>query len=105
MPASANEVFKAVSDPTRRAMLDMLRERHRTASELSEPFAISQPASSRHIRVLRSAGLIRARVRGRNRVYSLNPSPLRAVSDWSDHYRRFWSDRLVGLGTLLDEIG
>lgn len=85
-------------------MLDMLRERARTATELAAPFAISQPASSRHLKVLRRAGLVRAQADGRSRVYRLEPQPLRAVADWAEHYQRFWSEKLVGLGGLLDEI-
>lgn len=99
-----DSVFRAVSDPTRRAMLDMLKQRPRSASELALPFAISQPASSRHLKVLRRAGLVRSEVRGRNRMYRLDPQPLRTVFDWAGHYQQFWADRLVGLGTLLDQM-
>ena len=104
MAARLDPVFKAVSDPTRRAMLDLLRVQERTATELAAPFAISQPASSRHLKVLRQAGLVRAVADGRSRVYRLQPEPLRAVFDWAEHYQRFWTDKLAGLGTLLDEI-
>lgn len=103
MSSSASDsVFKAVSDPVRRAMLDMLMQRARTASELSAPFSISQPASSRHLKVLRRAGLVRSEAEGRNRVYRLEPAPLRAVFDWSEHYRHFWTEKLVDLGALLE---
>jgi DNA-binding transcriptional ArsR family regulator len=95
-------VFQAVSDPTRRAILAMLAEGERSAGELQAPFPISQPAVSRHLRVLRQAGLVHERPDGRRRMYSLDARPLRDVYDWASHYERFWLDRLERFGAVLD---
>jgi DNA-binding transcriptional ArsR family regulator len=95
-------VFRAVSDPTRRAILSMLAEGDRSAGELQAPFAMSQPAVSRHLRVLREAGLVHERAAGRRRIYALRPEPLRTVADWVAHYERFWVERLERFGAALD---
>jgi DNA-binding transcriptional ArsR family regulator len=89
---SSDAVFRAIADPTRRNMLELLRRRERTVQELSAPFAISQPAVSQHLAVLRHAGLVSTRRAGRNRVYRLEPASLEAVDDWVEHYRHFWRD-------------
>jgi len=94
--------FRAISDPTRRAILDLLAAGERTASELGAPFPISQPALSQHLRVLRDAGLVRSRKEGRLRVYAVAPEPLRLVHDWVAHYEAFWTDKLDALGRFLD---
>ncbi|HEX5724989.1 MAG TPA: metalloregulator ArsR/SmtB family transcription factor [Longimicrobiaceae bacterium] len=96
------DVFRAVADPTRRAMLELLRETDRSVNELVERFPVSQPAISRHLRVLREAGLVRPRKAGRQRVYTLEAGPLQEVYDWVEHYRRFWPRRLKALGEYLD---
>lgn len=96
-------VFRALADPTRREMLELLRERERTVLELAEPFRMSQPAVSQHLAVLRESGLVSARRDGRCRVYRIEPQNLRAVDDWLEHYRHFWTDKLWALGQYLDE--
>jgi DNA-binding transcriptional ArsR family regulator len=83
-------VFRAVSDPTRRAILDMLSESDRTAQELTASFSISQPAVSQHLRELREARLVRATRSGLNRKYTLTPEPLEAVVEWTRRYQRFF---------------
>jgi len=103
MRAQTLDVFRAVSDPTRREMLDLLRRGERTASELAEPFDMSQPAASQHLKVLREAGVVRVRKDGRQRIYRLDPAPLREVFEWSQYYERFWKQRLAALGRVLDE--
>jgi DNA-binding transcriptional ArsR family regulator len=87
-------VFGAVGDPTRRALLDLLRERDRSAGELAECFAISRPAVSRHLRVLRRAGLVREARASQSRIYSLNAEPLAELDRWLSGYRVFWGVRL-----------
>jgi DNA-binding transcriptional ArsR family regulator len=85
-----NDIFAALADPTRRAILARLAAGEATVTELAEPFAISLPAISKHLKVLEQAGLI---VRGRNaqwRPCRLEADPLREVADWVDGYRRFW---------------
>lgn len=100
---TAVDVFRAIADPHRRRILDLLRERERTVSELHRHFAVSQPALSQHLRVLRQAGLVRQRPEGRHRVYRLDPVQLAKVYDWVAHYEEFWSERLVALRRYLDE--
>ena len=77
-----SDVFRAIADPTRRAMIDMLRICDRSASELAEPFDISKPAVSQHLGVLLDAGLVDVRAEGRQRIYSLLPERLDGVVDW-----------------------
>jgi DNA-binding transcriptional ArsR family regulator len=90
-----------LADPTRRRILDLLRERELTVSELLDHFEMSQPALSQHLRVLRDARLVRCRQQGRQRLYQLTPAPLRQVSRWVSHYEVFWDRRLAALGRLL----
>lgn len=99
-------VFRAIADPARRRILDRLGERGDTrALELGQGFAASQPALSKHLRMLRDAGLVRVRRDGRRRIYSLNPGPLREVARWIEPYRRFWEERLDALAEHLDGTG
>ena len=98
----APDVFRAVSDPTRRQMLELLRVRDRTVTELAEPFAMTQPAVSQHLRVLREAGLVNVRKEGRHRVYHLDPLPLQEVFDWVQYFEEFWREKLAELGRELD---
>jgi DNA-binding transcriptional ArsR family regulator len=100
--ARRDAVFQALADPTRRAMLDRLRDGERSAGELQEPFAMSQPAVSQHLRVLGEAGLVRARREGRRRLFRLRVEPLREVYDWLARYERFWTDKLGALGDYLN---
>lgn len=95
--------FRAIADPTRRAILDVLRSGERTVSELLEPFEMSQPALSQHLKVLRQAGLVEQRRDGRRRIYRLDAEPLREVYDWVAHYERFWDAKLDALGRFLDQ--
>lgn len=95
-------VFSAIADPTRRQLLDRLSREEASAGELGVGFAISQPAMSRHLRVLREAGLVRVSRRGRQRIYGIDPQGLRVVYDWVRHYARFWDERLATLGDYLD---
>jgi DNA-binding transcriptional ArsR family regulator len=102
VPTQAASVFRAIADPTRRAMLDRLMQGERPAGELAGPHEMTQPALSQHLRVLRQAGLVSCRRQGRQRLYRLRPEPLREIHDWLEHYRRFWDDKLEALGTYLD---
>ncbi|HJU64491.1 MAG TPA: metalloregulator ArsR/SmtB family transcription factor [Gemmatimonadaceae bacterium] len=81
------DVFRAIADPTRRSMLDLLRESDRSVAELSRPFRMSQPAIHQHLRVLRDAGLVRALWRGGRRLYRINRKPLEAIYGWVAPYR------------------
>ena len=98
------DVFRAVSDPTRRAVLELLKVRDHTVSELAAPFDMTQPAISQHLRVLRDAGLVDVRTEGRHRVYALAPEPLQQVYDWAKYFEGFWRDRMAALGRELDRL-
>jgi DNA-binding transcriptional ArsR family regulator len=90
-------VFGALADPVRRAILTRLSEGEATVGELAAPFAISQPAVSKHLKVLREAGLVRCRTAGQHRLYRVDPQPLREVDEWLAPYRRQWADHLNAL--------
>ena len=90
-------VFHAIADPTRRAILDRLREGGQAVNEIAGCFEVSRPAISKHLRVLHEANLVTETRRGRNRIYKLNAEPLRDLEKWLDHYRRFWALNLLSL--------
>ncbi|MBD9373008.1 winged helix-turn-helix transcriptional regulator [Rhizobium sp. ARZ01] len=97
-----NAVFHALADPTRRAILDELRQGERNVGELAAPFDMSLAAASKHIRVLENAGLVRREVRGRTHVCRLDAAPMHAGMEWIRHYEQFWQDRLGTLAALLE---
>jgi len=90
-------VFRAIADPTRREILGLLRGRRRTVGEIAGHFRASRPAISRHLRVLRAAGLVVTRRAGTARICELNARPLRTVDDWLHDYAAFWSASLARL--------
>lgn len=94
-------VFRALADPTRRAMLRSLSGRPRTVGELAEPFEISLAAASKHIKSLERAGLVQREVQGRTHVCRLDARPLHGGMEWMRHYERFWNGRLDALDALL----
>ncbi|NVD39357.1 helix-turn-helix transcriptional regulator [Ensifer sp. HO-A22] len=94
-------VFHALSDPTRRAMLQDLSAGERLVGELAAPFSISLAAASKHIKVLEGAGLVRREVRGRAHVCRLDAEPMHAGMEWMRHYEAFWRQRIDVLEALL----
>ena len=94
--------FGALTDPTRRVMLQRLCERPLTVGELSAPLRISKPAVSKHLRTLERAGLIQREVTGRTHTIALAGGPLGEAADWLESYRRFWDDRLDALTDFLE---
>src|ERR1700685_4568886 len=94
---SSEITFQALADPTRRAVLDLLRQGSQPAGEIAQAFPVSRPAISKHLRLLRRAHLVQEHREGRHRVYQLNPEPLRAVDSWLEHYRTFWCATLSRL--------
>jgi DNA-binding transcriptional ArsR family regulator len=96
------DVFRAIADPTRRAILDRLRAGPAPAGLLGTDFAQSRPAISKHLRVLRQAHLVTERRAGRERVYQLAAAPLRQVVGWIEGYRAFWQTNLNGLKAFLE---
>jgi DNA-binding transcriptional ArsR family regulator len=99
---SPEATFQALADPTRRAVLDLLRRGGQPAGEIAGAFPVSRPAISKHLKLLRRAHLVHEHREGRHRVYRLNPEPLRAVDSWLDQYRRFWSANLASLKTFVE---
>ena len=90
--ASLDDVFHALADPTRRAILDRLRSDELSVNDLAGPFDMTQPAVSQHLRVLLDAGLVEAEQIGRQRLYRLNAQPLHEVFEWSRQYRHLFID-------------
>lgn len=99
---SGDNVFTAIADPTRRAILDLLRQGEQPVKQIAQPFSMSLPAISQHLRVLCEAGLVTQRKKGRQRFYRLNSEPLKQVSDWVNHYEQFWQEKLDVLGDYLE---
>jgi DNA-binding transcriptional ArsR family regulator len=96
--------FTALADPTRRAILARLAQGEASVSELGKPFALSQPAVSRHLRVLERAGLITRGRRAQLRPSRLAVAPLKDAVDWLESYRRFWEESFERLDGLLEEL-
>jgi DNA-binding transcriptional ArsR family regulator len=95
--------FEVLAEPTRRQILDLLRDREHSVGELVERLTISQPGVSKHLRVLRDAGLVNVRTDAQRRWYGLRPEPLSEIDAWLEPYRRFWAGRLDALERHLDE--
>ncbi|MGA9529003.1 MAG: metalloregulator ArsR/SmtB family transcription factor [Terriglobales bacterium] len=94
--------FSALADPTRRALLDLLRTGPQAAGQIAEAFPISRPAISKHLRHLRQAHLVKEHRSGRHRFYRLNPKPLKAVDSWLENYRQFWQMNLANLKVFVE---
>ena len=90
-------VFEILAEPNRRHVLDLLLEQERTVGELVDALDMSQPAVSKHLRVLRDAGLVEARVDAQRRIYRLRPEPLADVDAWLAPYRKLWRGKLAAL--------
>jgi DNA-binding transcriptional ArsR family regulator len=95
--------FAVLAEPNRRRILDELRQGERSVGELVDRLALSQPAVSKHLRVLREANLVTSRVDAQRRRYRLRPAPLTEVDEWLAPYRRFWADHLDALEAYLDK--
>ena len=94
--------FAVLAEPNRRRILDELRQGERSVGELVDSLALSQPAVSKHLRVLKDAHLVTSRVDAQRRRYRLRPAPLAEVDEWLAPYRRFWADHLDALEAYLD---
>lgn len=102
--APLDNTFAALADPTRRAILSRLATGEASVTELAEPFKMSMPAISKHLKVLERAGLIARGREAQRRPCRLNPQPLRHVSDWVEQYRELWGQRLDRLEEYLQEM-
>jgi DNA-binding transcriptional ArsR family regulator len=100
---SRPDVFRAIADPTRRAILDRLRAGPTPVNALADDFSQSRPAISKHLRVLRDARLVAEEKSGRERLYQLQPRPLQQVAGWIEGYRAFWQVSLTNLKRYLEE--
>jgi DNA-binding transcriptional ArsR family regulator len=96
--------FDALADPTRRRILDLLRDRPRLVGELVNQLGMSQPGISKHLRVLRNAGLVRSRHDAQRRWYELRPEPLAEIDAWLETYRHLWTARLDQLDDYLQAL-
>jgi len=99
------DVFQALADPTRRAILGLLRQGSQPVGSIARDFPISRPAVSRHLRILREAELVTEIKGGRNRLYELNAQPLKNVDDWLAHYRYMWQHQLRNLKRFVEQKG
>jgi DNA-binding transcriptional ArsR family regulator len=102
MLAVVPSTWSVLSDPHRRAMLELLLERPRPVGELVDQLGLTQPGTSKHLRVLREAGLVQVRQEAQRRVYALDPGPLAELDVWLAPYRRLWNEHLDALGRHLD---
>lgn len=99
-----NATFMALADPTRRAILARLASGEASVTELAEPFAMTQPAISKHLKVLERAGLITRSQEAQRRPRQLRAKPLKQAADWIDHYRRFWDESFDRLDDYLKQM-
>ena len=98
------EVFDVLAEPNRRRILELVRDEERPVGVLVEELGISQPAVSKHLRVLRDAGLVAVRADGQQRLYRLRAEPLQEIDEWLAPYRAAWRDRLDSLEHHLDDM-
>ena len=96
------EIFRALADPTRRAVFERLSRGEAAVKDLTARFDVSQPAISQHLAALRRAGLVTERRDGRNAYYRVEPAGLRPLVDWIAHYQAFWTDRMARLKDVLE---
>jgi DNA-binding transcriptional ArsR family regulator len=94
--------FEVLAEPTRRRILDLLRDGERSVGELVDRLTLSQPGVSKHLRVLRDAGLVQVRIEAQRRWYGLRPDPLTEIDAWLEPYRRLWAQHLDALEQHLD---
>ena len=95
--------FEAIAEPNRRRILDLLRDGERPAGALVDAMGLSQPGVSKHLKLLREAGLVSVRPDGQRRLYRLEPRELAALDDWLQPFRQFWTSRLDALEAHLDK--
>ncbi len=96
--------FDVLAEPNRRQILDLLRDGERPVGELVAQLGVSQPAVSKHLRILREAGLVEVRGDAQRRLYRVRPEPLQAIDEWLVPYRRLWSERLDALERHLETM-
>jgi DNA-binding transcriptional ArsR family regulator len=100
---ASSAAWSALADPRRRAALELLLDRPRSVNELADHLELSQPSTSKHLRVLREAGLVTVRQDRQRRLYAIDPQPMAELHEWLARYRRLWDARLDALERRLDE--
>ena len=96
-------VFRALADPTRRAIISMLANGGRPIAEIAAEFDMTRPAVAKHLAILREGGLIAVEPKGRERINRLNPAALKTAADWINHFDQFWDDRLAKLKQVVED--
>ena len=99
---TAQPVFRAIADPTRRAIISLLAHQEMSVGEVANAFDISRPAIAKHLGILREADLVRSQKRGRETINQLQPGRLKAVADWLEFYDQFWDDKLMKLKSAVE---
>lgn len=100
--ADTQSVFRAIADPTRRAIISMLAQNEMSVGQVASVFSMTRPAVAKHLTVLRNAKLIHSEKRGRETINRLQPARLKAISDWLEFYRVFWDDKLEKLKAAVE---
>lgn len=103
MDDPAQPVFRALADPTRRAIVSLLASGARPIGDIADNFDMTRPAVAKHLAILREGGLITVTQRGRERINALNPQGLKTAADWIGHFESFWDERLAKLKQLVEE--
>ncbi|MEE2690014.1 MAG: metalloregulator ArsR/SmtB family transcription factor [Pseudomonadota bacterium] len=99
----AQPVFRALADPTRRAIIEMLAEKPRSIGEIAARFDVTRPAIAKHLRILEEGDVIAVEAKGRERINSLSPAALKTAFDWLGYFDRFWDERLALLKDLVED--
>jgi DNA-binding transcriptional ArsR family regulator len=102
--ATTTDAFNAVAEPRRREILDLLSAGERPVGDIVEQLGLTQPQTSKHLRVLREVGLVDVREQGRRRLYRLNGRPLKSIHDWLQSYAESWEDRFDALDAVLEQL-
>jgi DNA-binding transcriptional ArsR family regulator len=98
------ETFAALAEPNRYRIVELLRSGPRAVNDISDRLHLNQPQASKHLRVLKDAGLVDAEIQGQQRVYALRAKPLRQMQDWLDRYRQIWEERFQDFDALVEEL-
>lgn len=100
---TAQPVFRALADPTRRAIIAMLAERERSIGDIAADFDMTRPAVAKHLAILKEGGVVQVEQKGRERINRLNPAALKSAADWLNYFDRFWDERLADLKKVVEE--
>jgi len=99
---TAQSTFRAIADPTRRAIISILANEEMTIGDVTERFEMSRPAIAKHLGILKEGGLVSVRENGRERLHKLEPLALKPVEEWIDHFSHFWDEKLLKLKSVIE---